>query len=311
MRAELAAAHRDLAASRSSLQDATAAAEIQLQQASVESQEHISQLKTALRRAEEALTLSRTQLAEVQEQLAAAESRQSEPSRPVNAAPGREEDQLSLLAELQAARDASVGAMVAQVEFYKDKLAEWRALIIALREEQARLQQHIKTLLVSRNRSALNMDYLKNVLVRYIQFERLGLESERDAMVAVLSTLMAFTPEDRAAVAIPRQQGWGWLGGAFTGAASLLSPQNKSFSAALAASGLPHVQAAHASEDGVGRDPASALQSKNMAHEGHGHYEAPVHEESHVVDGVHIDLRDLKPVKLTHEDLEIVPPKFK
>jgi hypothetical protein len=117
----------------------------------------------------------------------------------------------SIIAELEKQAGESREKDLLTVE-HNANLRSLFQYISTLRASNQSLQTYIEFLtaqigqfiLVSK-RNSVDLDYLKNILLRYIQFETLGLESERDAMVPVIGQLLQFSYEEMKMVMVPKE----------------------------------------------------------------------------------------------------------
>ncbi|KAK1941318.1 RANBP2-like and GRIP domain-containing protein 5/6 [Phytophthora citrophthora] len=78
-------------------------------------------------------------------------------------------------------------------------------------EEKQRLQE-----LSEGSTQAINIEYLKNVIMKYIESQ---VPSEKEQLVPVISTLLSFTPQEQQkvmAVHRPNEEGAGLFGGVFS-----------------------------------------------------------------------------------------------
>lgn len=102
------------------------------------------------------------------------------------------------LAQVQARRDETVHRLTVENGELKKKLLEAKRLLDKASDERVFLSDQIRRLQSSRQRGTVDIDYLKNVIVRYLQFE--NYPQQRKALVPVIATILHFNAQDHEAV---------------------------------------------------------------------------------------------------------------
>ncbi|GAM23037.1 hypothetical protein SAMD00019534_062120 [Acytostelium subglobosum LB1] len=96
---------------------------------------------------------------------------------------------LNEYARSQASRDEELRKANAQASLLKQLLAESEKMEQKHFEQEKLLKEEIRKLERSSSREGSNLEYVKNILVKF-------LEKEDESLIPVLSTLMQFTPEE-------------------------------------------------------------------------------------------------------------------
>lgn len=98
-------------------------------------------------------------------------------------------------AEQQAGRDAEVKAKQKQVEQLNRTLAEIQKLLCMSYSQERVLKARIRELEQSHGRGHVAGDYLKHVVLKYIQYTQVG-DMKAQSLVPVLCTLLNLSPEE-------------------------------------------------------------------------------------------------------------------
>uniref|UniRef100_A0A146LXP5 Uncharacterized protein n=2 Tax=Lygus hesperus TaxID=30085 RepID=A0A146LXP5_LYGHE len=69
-------------------------------------------------------------------------------------------------------------------------LCEWRVVITMLRRDRYLILQRLCEEHASRTRNSLDMDYVRQIFIRYLQFDALHMESERRALHPVIARML-------------------------------------------------------------------------------------------------------------------------
>ena len=109
-----------------------------------------------------------------------------------------EERRLLELAQFQARREEEVRAARIEVRTLTEQLEELRGQIRLDEEAKTGLREEVERLNRGQSREGVQIDYLKNIVVRYLQFEHQ--EAERAALLPVLATVLKFDPADLVAI---------------------------------------------------------------------------------------------------------------
>jgi len=99
-------------------------------------------------------------------------------------------------AEQQAGRDAEFKAQQRHTEQLNQSLAESQRLLTMSYSQDRVLKERIRELELSRGRGHVASDYLKHVVLKYIQYTQKG-DMKAQALVPVLCTLLSFTSQER------------------------------------------------------------------------------------------------------------------
>lgn len=83
-----------------------------------------------------------------------------------------------------------------------------KAQIQTYESERTFLTQELRTATSSKSRAQINLDYLKSIMVRFLQFEHY--HTQRKALIPVIATLLQFSTEERKLV--EQSQNGTWLG---------------------------------------------------------------------------------------------------
>mmetsp|Transcript_73968 Transcript_73968/g.154173 ORF Transcript_73968/g.154173 Transcript_73968/m.154173 type:complete len:507 (+) Transcript_73968:140-1660(+) len=106
---------------------------------------------------------------------------------------------LSQMAEQQANRDAEVRTMQSQVDQVTKTLAEMQRLMDLSNTQEKLLKDRIRELESSHGRGHVAGDYLKHVVLKYMEYCQAG-DMKAQGLVPVLCTLLHLTPEEKQAV---------------------------------------------------------------------------------------------------------------
>jgi len=113
---------------------------------------------------------------------------------------------ISHYAEQQAGREREIKAQQRQVEQLNQTLTESQRLLSMNYSQERVLKERIRELEMSHGRGHVAGDYLKHVVLKYIQYNQVG-DLKAQSLVPVLCTLLSFTSEERGQVeqtAIPQ-----------------------------------------------------------------------------------------------------------
>jgi len=106
---------------------------------------------------------------------------------------------ITQLAEQQAGRDGEVRSKQRQVEQLNQTLAEIQRLLALSYSQERVLKDHIRELESSHSRGHVSGDYLKHVMMKYMEYTQVG-DMKAQGLVPVLCTLLSLTPEERRSV---------------------------------------------------------------------------------------------------------------
>lgn len=106
---------------------------------------------------------------------------------------------IAQLAEQQAGRDAEVLAGRRQVDHVNQTLAEIQRLLALSYSQERVLKDRIRELEASHGRGHVAGDYLKHVMMKYMEYTQVG-DLKAQGLVPVLCTLLELTPEERGTV---------------------------------------------------------------------------------------------------------------
>jgi len=106
------------------------------------------------------------------------------------------------LAEQQASRDTEVRSKQRQVEHLNQNLAEIQRLLALSYSQERVLKDRIRELENSHGRGHVAGDYLKHVVMKYMEYTQVG-DLKAQGLIPVLCTLLSLTPEERRAVENP------------------------------------------------------------------------------------------------------------
>mmetsp|Transcript_125483 Transcript_125483/g.354980 ORF Transcript_125483/g.354980 Transcript_125483/m.354980 type:complete len:513 (-) Transcript_125483:139-1677(-) len=109
-------------------------------------------------------------------------------------------DFITRLAEQQAGRDAEVKATRRQVEQVNQTMAEIQRLLSMSYSQERVLKERIRELEQSQGRVHVAGDYLKHVVLKYIQYNQTG-DLKSQSLVPVLAELLKLSSEERRSVA--------------------------------------------------------------------------------------------------------------
>merc|ERR1712032_610228 len=109
-------------------------------------------------------------------------------------------------AEAQAGRDAELRAQNRQVAQLNNSVLEMQKLLGLSYAQDKALKDRIRELEQSHGRSHVAGDYLKYVVLRYVQYCQAG-DSKSQSLVPVLCTLLNFSSEERQSVEPPALAG--------------------------------------------------------------------------------------------------------
>ena len=98
------------------------------------------------------------------------------------------------LATLQSSRDERLREMEEEVGQHRARVTELTGRLEQARVEKEFLQSELRQQQLSHQRSTVNIDYLKSVIVGYISAE--GNPTKRSQLIPVLSQLLCFNPSD-------------------------------------------------------------------------------------------------------------------
>jgi len=113
---------------------------------------------------------------------------------------------INKLADKQALRDAEMKAVQKQTVQLNQQFAESQRLLQMSYSQERVLKDRIRELEGSHNRGHVNGDYLKAVVLKYVNYSQRG-DMKAQTLVPVLATLLNFTVDERHAVdqsAIPQ-----------------------------------------------------------------------------------------------------------
>jgi hypothetical protein len=131
-------------------------------------------------------------------------------TEPLPAEPSGVEAELLNLAQQQASRDAEVFAHAQRVTELENELAEAKKLLELFQMQEKVLKEEIRNSERSKKREGLDIDYLKQVVVKY-------LETEDAALVNVMAKLLEFSPDEIAMAKSSKKKAglsanlWGFL----------------------------------------------------------------------------------------------------
>jgi len=124
-------------------------------------------------------------------------------------------------AEAQAGRDAELRAQKGEMAKLNDSVLEMQNLLGLNYEQDKILKARIRELEQSHGRNHVAGDYLKHVVLKYIQYRQAG-DTRQHSLVPVLCTLLHFDDEERTSVQSPASTGFSTLGQAVGGASQWL-----------------------------------------------------------------------------------------
>lgn len=102
-------------------------------------------------------------------------------------------------AEQQAGRDAEVKAQRKQMDHLHETLCEIQKLLGMSYTQERALKDRIRELEGSRGRTHVAGDYLKHVVLKYVEYSQKG-DMKAQALVPVICTLLNLKPEERRSV---------------------------------------------------------------------------------------------------------------
>lgn len=105
-----------------------------------------------------------------------------------------EERKMFEYAELQARRDESLNRLQQENRALKLRIEKLEAKVTKYRSERNFLNEQVKQHTRSTSRAHLNIDYLKSIVFRYLQFS--NKPSERQALIPVIARLLQFSPQE-------------------------------------------------------------------------------------------------------------------
>ena len=108
------------------------------------------------------------------------------------------------MAKEQAGRDKEVTVLRKQKATMMRQLHEKDELLKHCAAQEALLKDEVEKAAASRVRSTVNVEYLHNIMVKFLELEA---EDEHESLVPVITTILAFSPEEIARVAAARQSG--------------------------------------------------------------------------------------------------------
>eukprot|EP00931_Biecheleriopsis_adriatica_P007094 TRINITY_DN10840_c0_g1_i1.p1 TRINITY_DN10840_c0_g1~~TRINITY_DN10840_c0_g1_i1.p1 ORF type:complete len:484 (+),score=157.64 TRINITY_DN10840_c0_g1_i1:63-1514(+) len=111
-------------------------------------------------------------------------------------------DFITRLAEQQAGRDAEIRNHHRQVNQLNQNLAEIQRLLNMSYSQEKVLKERIRELESSQGRSHVAGDYLKHVVLKYIEYNQTG-DMKSQTLVPVLCTLLNLSPAERQGVEHP------------------------------------------------------------------------------------------------------------
>lgn len=123
------------------------------------------------------------------------------------------EQELLNLAQQQAARESEIHAHTQRIKELEAELTDSKRLLELAQMQERVLKEEIRNSERSRKREGVDIDYLKQVVVKY-------LETEDIALINVMATLLEFSPEELATVKLKKRK----PGGAASSLWGLLSP---------------------------------------------------------------------------------------
>eukprot|EP00932_Pfiesteria_piscicida_P020603 SRR837773.7402.p1 GENE.SRR837773.7402~~SRR837773.7402.p1 ORF type:complete len:401 (+),score=70.55 SRR837773.7402:104-1204(+) len=106
---------------------------------------------------------------------------------------------ITQLAEQQAGRDTEVRAMRRQVDTVSQSLTEVQRLLALSYSQEKLLKERIRELEGSHCRGHVAGDYLKHVVLKYMEYSQAG-DLKAQGLVPVLCTLLSLSPEERRSV---------------------------------------------------------------------------------------------------------------
>mmetsp|Transcript_131694 Transcript_131694/g.421336 ORF Transcript_131694/g.421336 Transcript_131694/m.421336 type:complete len:503 (-) Transcript_131694:83-1591(-) len=109
---------------------------------------------------------------------------------------------IAQMAEHQAGRDAEVRGMKRQVEQVTQSMAEVQRLLALSYSQERVLKDQIRELDGSHSRGHVAGDYLKHVVLKYMEYTQVG-DLKAQGLVPVLCTLLSLNPEERRQVENP------------------------------------------------------------------------------------------------------------
>mmetsp|Transcript_5027 Transcript_5027/g.12277 ORF Transcript_5027/g.12277 Transcript_5027/m.12277 type:complete len:527 (-) Transcript_5027:47-1627(-) len=109
---------------------------------------------------------------------------------------------IAQLAEKQAGRDADLRAQQRQVDSMNQTVAEIQRLLALSYSQERVLKDRIRELEGSHGRGHVAGDYLKHVVLKYMEYTQVG-DLKAQGLVPVLCTLLSLSPEERRAVENP------------------------------------------------------------------------------------------------------------
>lgn len=109
---------------------------------------------------------------------------------------------IAQLAEQQAGRDADLRAKQRQVESLNQNVGEVQRLLSLSYSQERVLKDRIRELEGSHGRGHVAGDYLKHVVMKYMEYTQVG-DLKAQGLVPVLCTLLSLSPEERRSVEQP------------------------------------------------------------------------------------------------------------
>merc|ERR1712151_112567 len=109
---------------------------------------------------------------------------------------------ISRLAEQQAGRDAELKNQKRQVEDLNRSVADVQKMLSLSHTQERSLKERIRELEASQGRGHVASDYLKHVILKYVQYTQRG-DLKAQSLVPVISTLLNLSPEENKSIEQP------------------------------------------------------------------------------------------------------------
>merc|ERR1712151_799105 len=109
---------------------------------------------------------------------------------------------ISRLAEQQAGRDVELKNQKRQVEDLNKSMLEVQKLLTLSYQQERTLKERIRELEASQGRGHVASDYLKHVILKYVQYTQKG-DLKAQSLVPVISTLLNLSPEKNKSIEQP------------------------------------------------------------------------------------------------------------
>lgn len=104
------------------------------------------------------------------------------------------------ITSIQVQKDIQITELIEYSTNVYNKQNEWKKIIINLRNEKYIILKQLYKEHKSRIRNSTDMDYVKQIFIRYLQFDTLNMEIERKALHPVIIRMLALTLEEQESI---------------------------------------------------------------------------------------------------------------